>query len=106
MSKEAKWAARVAEWKSSGLSAARYCEERDFAASTLYWWSRRLKHDASEADAGKGIRMARVVRTQSVAKPVVVAVGSARIEVSHDTDRQTLAFVLETLAAVAQGGRR
>lgn len=105
MSKESEWAARVAELKSSGLSAAKYCEERDFAAATLYWWSRRLKRKPNAADRGKGMHLARVVRARSTTRPIVVQVGQARIEVTDETDRKTLAFVLETLTAVAQGAQ-
>lgn len=59
MSKASEWAARVAEWESSGLSAAKYCEGRNFAATTLYWWSRRLKCKANAVDTGKGMQLAR-----------------------------------------------
>ena len=36
------WAARVHEWKRSGLTAAAYAEREGFNAGTLTWWSSTL----------------------------------------------------------------
>jgi len=41
---EAKWAARVLEWRESGKAAEEFAEGRGFEASTLRFWASRLKN--------------------------------------------------------------
>jgi hypothetical protein len=42
MADRSEWARRVSEWRRSGLTAAEYCRGRDFAVSTLRWYSSQL----------------------------------------------------------------
>ena len=47
--KQKLWGARIDEWKRSGLSQRRYCEERSISLSTFQWWRARLREvDAPE----------------------------------------------------------
>ncbi|MEY4578302.1 MAG: hypothetical protein RL701_3005 [Pseudomonadota bacterium] len=98
MSKRAEWIARVAEWRASGLTAAQFCTGREYAATSLYWWSRQLKGPAREArvDIVRVVRKASTPQAQSTA-PIVVQLGQARIEVAPEA----LAALLEALAASA-----
>jgi hypothetical protein len=48
---ERRWAARVAEWKSSGLTSEKYCEDRDFTAGGLRHWAYRLGKTAKKTAA-------------------------------------------------------
>ena len=41
--KQKLWGARIDEWKRSGLSQRRYCEERSISLSTFQWWRARLR---------------------------------------------------------------
>jgi len=99
MSKEDEWATRVAEWKSSGLSGTKFCEERGISVATLYWWSRRLKRAQKPSSKRETVRLARVVRSQVSTAPVIVQVGLARVEITTDVDRETLLIVFEALAS-------
>lgn len=40
---------RLEEWKKSGLSQRRYCEERQLSLSTFRWWRSRLREPGSSA---------------------------------------------------------
>jgi transposase len=40
------WAQDVRAWKRSGLTAKEYAKAHGLSASTLMWWSWRLKRDA------------------------------------------------------------
>ena len=42
MADRSEWARRVSEWRRSGLTAAEFCRGRDFAVSTLRWYSSQL----------------------------------------------------------------
>ncbi len=44
------WQAHIRQWKESGLSQQRYCEERGLALSTFQWWRSRLKKEQSKSD--------------------------------------------------------
>ncbi len=84
---ETAWAERVAAWRESGLSAARFASGREFAASTLRYWASRLKRLRAEEPT---ITFAQLARTESMPRPVTMFVGEARIEVFGDTDEVAL----------------
>lgn len=101
------WAARVAEWKASGLSSPAFCAGKDFTAGGLRHWAYRLEHGAPRRKPR--VRLARVVRTRTGTKAgphggdrgaeVVLELGGARILVRPGFDRETVAALVEMLAA-------
>jgi hypothetical protein len=101
------WAARVAEWKASGLSSPAFCVGKDFTAGGLRHWAHRLEH--GDPARRPRVRFARVVRTRAGAKArpspgerisdLVVEIGGARIFVRPGFDRETVAALVEVLAA-------
>lgn len=105
MADRATWAKRVAEWRASGRTAAEFCAGEPFAASTLKWWSSQLGTYAHAASSSPPVRVARVVRATApvpaAATPpaLVVELAGARVAVERGFDRETLASVLEVLAA-------
>jgi transposase len=104
MADEALWARRVAEWKASGEPSTTFTEGRDFSASALRYWAKRL-----ERKRGAPPRIARLVRDELVAEEraggeVVVEVGGVRVTIGRDFDRATLRAVVEVLREL--GGSR
>lgn len=59
------WAARVAEWRASGLTATKFCEGKDFSRTGLYNWASKLERE--NAVASQGVRIARVFRQRAKA---------------------------------------
>ena len=55
--KQKLWGARIDEWKRSGLSQRRYCEERSISLSTFQWWRARLR----EVDRPQGTQSTELV---------------------------------------------
>jgi hypothetical protein len=112
---EAKWAERVREWRASGRSAEQFAEGQGFKPSTLRFWASRLRVKTLSVTApvarGEGgrVRLVRVDRTPSAIEgraaaressssaTVVIAIGTARIEVRPGFDRSLLSAVVETL---------
>ncbi|HTP28884.1 MAG TPA: hypothetical protein VMK12_24895 [Anaeromyxobacteraceae bacterium] len=100
------WAKRVAEWRSSGLSARAYCEGKDFTQGGLRYWAYSLEGRPRT----RGIRIARVVRVKGLRLSegkgpeavLVLEVGSARIGIGPGFDRETLAGILEVLGVSAR----
>ena len=43
----AEWTRLIQSWEASGLGAARFAEGRDFSASSLYLWRKRLRAGTS-----------------------------------------------------------
>ena len=110
MSKQLDWAAEVAAWRASGMTASKFCEERGYAATRLYWWSSQLKRSEGSTKRKAGVAMARVVRSgaaeaSSPRTPIVIQVGNARVEVTADVDRGVLSTVLQSLADTCWGAR-
>lgn len=103
------WARRVEAWRASGKRAEDFSRHEGYAASTLRWWSSKLKH---ELPAAPEVRLARVVRTPtpvpaptpSVTPPAAliaidVTATGARIAVGRGADRETLAMVIDVIRA-------
>jgi hypothetical protein len=98
---EAKWAARIAQWRASGKSAPEFAQGQGFESSTLRYWASRLKRlPEPPAKPAPRVRMLRVRRTPrpAVAEPMIVAIGAARVEVRSGFDRALLREVVEALA--------
>lgn len=97
----------MAAWRTSGQSAQKFAEGRDYTVHMLRYWAGRVKEEAA---AEPSIRLARVVRTSAGAAPLpsatarqptgaalVLEVGGARVQVPVGFERATLRAVLEVL---------
>jgi len=95
---EAKWAARVEEWRSSGVSATEFSAGKGFSASGLRYWKSRLRRSGGRRE---DVRIARVVRAAHpggvVDTPIVVELGRARVGVRRGFDAEALRGVLQVL---------
>lgn len=95
----AKWAARVRQWRSSGLTAAEFAQKVGFNAATLRWWSSRLKTQPSdEADVVSPltfVEMTGAVRSE----PIEVVLGSGvRLRIPADFDAVAVGRLLDLLS--------
>jgi transposase len=110
MSNETEWPARVSAWRASGKSAPEFCADKDYSATTLYWWASRLKRDGQPKPRHKPLRLARVVRKApdeaGKCAPIVLQIGSARLEISRGADQTTLSNLLLALAETPWAGGR
>jgi hypothetical protein len=119
------WATRVKDWQASGKKAPEFCVGRPYNAKSLVWWSSHFRRKAAAAPAPnkKGMSWARVVRAapqaagdtpsptvptdsgsngRTAARPIVVQIGKARIELSADGDRSALAAIFEALVGACE----
>lgn len=112
---EAKWGARVRDWRASGKTAEAFSSGQAFEPSTLRYWASRLKTAGATpttlptGGAGpKAIAMARVVRRRRSPAPgargaetseIAIAIGEARITVSRGFDPELLRHVVAALGA-------
>jgi hypothetical protein len=115
MTKETEWAARVDAWRGSRIRAAEFCKDQEYSATTLYWWSSRLRRSAESAEQGKRARLsppvrragelpaprpvqlARIVRQATASAgpsvaPVIVQIGQIRVEVPYPIRQRRLAL--------------
>lgn len=97
------WRKRVASWRASGETAAEFSARHGLAANTLRDWSSRLRREV--AVPTPTMRFAKLVRTPELttarSRAVVVELldVSVRITFEAGADRETLAAVLEVIAA-------
>jgi hypothetical protein len=98
------WVERIEAWRASGASAAKFCEDRGYAASSLRYWSSRLKRERPSG----AMRLARVevvpaTATAAAAQTaeIIVELRGARILVPASVDASALRTVIEAL-----GGNR
>lgn len=102
------WRNRVASWRASGKTAEAFSAGRGWSAGTLRWWSSRLRREATPPVSE--VRFAQLVRSAMpdrgrggrVATGAVVVDwldARLRITIEPDADRDTVATVLELIAA-------
>lgn len=100
---QAKWAARVSEWRQGGKPAEEFAEGRGFEPSTLRYWASRLKRGTGVAAETPAVRMARVVRrsesmdSATACAGIVVEIGTARVTIRRGFDQLLLREVVESL---------
>lgn len=103
----AKWSKRVEEWRASGKTATDFARGFDFEATTLRYWSSRLKTMVVETP---GPTLARVVRRQthdsvsgaiardpSARAELELMIGGVRVVVRRDFDAELLRQVASAL---------
>jgi transposase len=121
MAKASEWRKRIAEWRTSGLSAVKFAEKQGYAAHQVWYWAAKFREEeaappaetARTAAGGpmvtrRSIPLARVLRPamqESAEKPaapagaMAVEAGGIRLVVPSGFDRRTLAMVLDEVEA-------
>ena len=108
---EAKWAERVRAWRASVKTAEVFASGQEFEASTLRYWSSRLKAElvdakASVKPASTTVAMARVLRGRrrqpegvhvATGAELAIVIGGAKISVSRGFDAALLREVVVAL---------
>ena len=97
--KEKLWAARIDEWKHSGLSQRQYCEENHLALTTFGWWRKRLKtKECASAPGFIEIPPSRSPITENTTESVLhILVGGYTVGITGAVDRGQLGVVLDVL---------
>jgi hypothetical protein len=88
------WAARVREWKRSGLTSAEFAERQGLNASTLTWWSSQLGRSALAISRPPVVEV--MVAPLASSLEVVLASG-IRVAVPVGFDEATLGRLLTVL---------
>ncbi len=111
------WSERVHAWRASGVSMNEFCRGKEYSASNLSYWGRRL---ASESPAPKSVRLARVVRSRAEAsqgatvskspssgaepRTLLVEAGGLRVHVPEAGDGARLEAVLFAVVRAVKAG--
>ena len=112
------WRGRVSDWRASGKTSADFSEGKEFSAGGLRHWAHKLQKRALAARGEPELRLGRVLRRPApeplerevstaaspAPEPLIVECGALRVAVRPGFDRQTLAAVLDLVAA--RGGAR
>lgn len=93
------WAARIDEWKRSGVSQRQYCEDNHLTLGTFSWWRTRLKQRGIRSnETFVEIPIKRAVST-SVGRSgsLTIGIGHYTITVNGSVDHSQLESVLNVL---------
>ncbi len=113
MDKQEIWDARVRSWQASGKSLSEFSRDREFTASGLSYWVRRLGAREPAPRSAKSVRLARVVRTERTDLPsvasapaptacLVVEAGPLRVQVPGDIEVVRLQAVLMAIGCASK----
>lgn len=93
-----KWSRIIAEQRVSGLSVARFCEDRGIPASSFFPWKRKLA-DAVSTDADAMFVEAKIGAADRHGDHgvTIVLAGGRRIMIGPGFDRRLLLDVIEAL---------
>jgi transposase-like protein len=108
---EQRWRQRLAQWRRSGLTIRRFCEQHALSQPSFYAWRRELqRRDARRAAAAAPTDSAATpfVPVQVVPAPTpspleLVLCGGRILRVTPGFDTDTLRRLLATLDAAAEG---
>jgi hypothetical protein len=93
---KAAWEIRIADFKSSGLSGAKWCAANNQKPHQLWYWLKKLEPQAPPETPVRWLP----VDLSDPEPTVTVRIGPAVIEVKQDFDPQLLIKLVKTLAAV------
>jgi transposase len=91
------WAARVREWKRSGLTAAEFAERQGLNARTLTWWSSQLGRSALAISQPPVVEVMVTPRADVASSLEVVLASGIRVAVPVGFDEATLGRLLTVL---------
>ncbi|MDD4752918.1 MAG: hypothetical protein PHT78_06665 [Desulfitobacteriaceae bacterium] len=94
------WIDLIQDYKSSGLTAAKWCEEKGFKVHILRYHINKLnkeKKKASNETQWASVVPANLTVDEPVAKPLKVIIGQSTIEVNSGFDPDTLKAVVKVL---------
>ena len=96
----ANWANIVKARSESGLTINEYCEQNGISRGSYFYWLRKLRHAALEAEGTRFVELREPLRKKSEGSPegnVTVEMGDIWIRVSDPSARDTFAMVMEVL---------
>lgn len=106
-----RWAARVAEWKASGLTSTKYCEGRDFTPGGLRHWAYRLRMTVARTTAPgrasspaprRAYRQEKGAKTALVRQPTVQVLRVERVAMVKAANRGPTAPLLRITLGAAK----
>ena len=95
-SNHAIWTARIEEWKRSGLSQRRYCNERGVALSTFHLWRKRLRGTTEKTEANALVEVP-VVAGLPTRDDISIVVGHYTVRIPTGVDMSRLLGILDVL---------
>ena len=116
------WRSRVEQWRASGQRLADFCRDKDYAASGLGYWVRRLDSEGSKRGSkAREVSLVRVVRTGQGSRGsalsaggspsvspgndmVMIEVGAVRVQVPARLEGKVLESVLGAVVRSARAG--
>lgn len=95
------WELRVANFKESGLSVKKWCDQEGLKANQLRYWLKKLDKDSEVAEKPQWIPVT-VEQPQSEdnKKALPIKIGKVVIEVGPGYDPELLSDVVRTLIAL------
>lgn len=90
------WERRIADFKASGLSGAKWCAAHNLKTNQLWYWFKKLH---PEMPAKKSVQWLPVEISDSE-PALTVKIGPAMIEVRNDFDPQLLISVVKVLSTL------
>ncbi len=94
------WESRIKDYRSSNLTADKWCESKGYKLSRLrYWINKFNKEEKNNDSVSKWIAVEVSNPVANDVKPIKVTIGKASIEISYGFDSDTFEEVVRILSA-------
>ena len=92
-----KWAQRVSECRSSGLTVRKWCEQHEINEKTYYYWQRRIWESMNESRSSRFVQIPAETATAGQNTAVRIRINGAEAEICVGTDAATIEAVCRAL---------
>ena len=88
-----KWAQRVSECRSSGLTVRNWCEQHRINEKTYYYWQRRIWESMNESRSSRFVQIPVEAASAGQNTAVRIRINGAEAEIRAGTDAATIEAV-------------
>lgn len=94
-----KWAQRISECRSSGLTVRHWCEQHEINEKTYYYWQRRIWESMNESRSGRFVQVPAEPISADQNMAVRIRINGAEAEICAGTDAATIEAVCRAFRA-------
>jgi hypothetical protein len=94
------WELRIADYKASGLTQSKWCEENNLTLHQFKYWFYKIERKKTSSQKSNWVSVTLDENTQDMSETLRIKIGQASIEVKPGFNPSLLADVIKVLKTV------